>query len=67
MELMEQIVKYKSDDEEVHVSLHTVIDEHSSKNQIILLTQIKENLEPAGLIFSWEFDESESIHARHLK
>lgn len=66
MELMEQIVKYKPDDEEVQVNLHTIRDEHNSEQQVNFLTQMKESLEPAGLIFSWKFDESETIHARHI-
>lgn len=66
MELMEQIVKYKPDDEEVQVSLHTIMDEHNSEQQVNFLTQMKESLEPAGLIFTWKFDESETIHARHI-
>lgn len=66
MELMEQIVKYKQDDEEVQVNLHTIKDEHNSEQQVNFLTQMKESLEPAGLIFSWKFDESETIHARHI-
>lgn len=66
MELLEQIVKYKPDDEEVQVNLHTIRDEHNSEQQVNFLTQMKESLEPAGLLFSWKFDESETIHARHI-
>ncbi|MGZ3789847.1 MAG: BREX system Lon protease-like protein BrxL [Bacteriovorax sp.] len=66
MELLEQIVKHKPDDEEVQVNLHTIRDEHNSEQQVNFLTQMKESLDPAGLIFSWKFDESETIHARHI-
>lgn len=66
MELLEQIVKCKPDDEEVQINLHTIRDEHNSEQQANFLTQMKESLEPAGLLFSWKFDESETIHARHI-
>lgn len=66
MELLEQVVKSKAEDEEVQVNLHTIRDEHNSEQQVSFLTQMKESLEPAGLNFSWKFDESETIHARHI-
>lgn len=66
MELLEQIVKWKPDDEEVQINLHTIRDEHNSEQQVNFLTQMKESLEPAGLLFSWKFDENETIHARHI-
>lgn len=66
MELLEQIVKHKADDEEMQVNLHTIRDVHGAEQQLSFLTQIKENLEPTGLQFSWTFDESETIHARHI-
>jgi len=66
MELMENIVRYKPDGEEVQVNLYTIKDDHNYEQQINFLTQMQESLEPAGLIFSWKFDESETIHARHI-
>ncbi len=66
MELLEQVVKSKAEGEEVQVNLHTIRDEHNSEQQVSFLTQMKESLEPAGLNFSWKFDESETIHARHI-
>ena len=65
MELLEQIVKHKRDEEEVEVNLLTIKDEYAEQ-QINFLTQMKDNLEASGLLFSWKFDESETIHARHI-
>ena len=66
MELLEQIVKHKSEDEEVMVNLTTIKDEHNFEQQAKFLSQMKDSLEPAGLVFTWSFDESETIHARHI-
>ncbi|MBC7753677.1 MAG: BREX system Lon protease-like protein BrxL [Moraxellaceae bacterium] len=66
MELLEQLVKHKSEADEVEVVLVTIKDEHSSEQQINFFTQIRDNLAPAGLNFSWSFDMTEKIHARHI-
>lgn len=44
MELMEQIIKHKADDEEILVNLHTIKDEHNFEQQVNFLTQMKANL-----------------------
>ncbi|MFZ4715528.1 MAG: BREX system Lon protease-like protein BrxL [Bacteriovoracaceae bacterium] len=66
MELLEQIAKNKADDEEILVNLNTIRDEQGAEQQVNFLTQMKESLVSAGLLFSWSFDESETIHARHI-
>jgi len=66
MELLETIAKVKSDDDEVEVHLVTVEDEFKGEQQKQYLMQIQENVWTTGIKFSWEFDESNSIHARHI-
>jgi len=66
MELLETIAKVKSDDDEVEVHLVTVEDEFKGEQQKEYLMQIQENVWATGIKFSWEFDESNSIHARHI-
>ena len=66
MELLETIAKVKSDDDEVEVHLVTVEDEFKGEQQKQYLMQIQESVWTTGIKFSWEFDESNSIHARHI-
>jgi len=66
MELLETIAKVKSDDDGVEVHLVTVEDEFKGEQQKQYLMQIQENVWATGIKFSWEFDESNSIHARHI-
>ncbi|MBU4294445.1 MAG: BREX system Lon protease-like protein BrxL [Desulfobulbaceae bacterium] len=66
MELLETIAKVKPDDEEVEVTLLTVEDEFKGEQQKEYLMQIQENIWGAGIKFSWEYDEGNTIHARHI-
>jgi ATP-dependent Lon protease len=66
MELLETIAKVKSDDDEVKVHLVTVEDEFKGEQQKQYLIQIQEGVWATGIKFSWEFDESNSLHARHI-
>ena len=66
MELLETIARQKSDDDEVTVHLITVEDEFSGDKQKDFLNEIQENIQVTGIRFSWEFDESKAIHARHI-
>ena len=66
MELLETIAKLKPDDEEVEVNLLTVEDEFKGEQQKEFLMQIQESIWGAGIKFSWEYDESNTIHARHI-
>ena len=66
MELLETIARQKADDEEIAVHLLTVEDDFQGEKQRDLLDEIKENIRIAGIIFSWEFDPANTIHARHI-
>lgn len=66
MELMETIIKQKTDDEEVEVHLITVIDDFKSQQQVESFKSIQDSCSMAGVQFTWEFDTTNSIHARHI-
>lgn len=66
MELLETIVRQKSEDDEVEVHLITTEDNINGQNQVEYLTKMQENIEPVGIHFTWEMDESQTIHARHI-
>ena len=64
MELVETIIKHKSDDEEVAVHLVTSPDNYGTTQQLEYFEQIQMNTAPAGITFTWEF--ADNIHARHI-
>ena len=66
MELLETITRQKSDDEEVEVHLITIEDNFNPESQAEFLQKIQKNSTPAGVQFTWEFMEAQSIHARHI-
>ena len=67
MELLETIARQKTDDAEVGVHLITVEDDFYGEKQREMLDEIKENIQIAGINFSWKFDTGNTIHARHIK
>jgi ATP-dependent Lon protease len=66
MEFLETIVRYKSDDSEVAVHLITTEDDFKSEQQRESLEKITESCGAVGVNFTWKFDESGTIHARHI-
>ncbi len=66
MELLESIGKQKAEEDEVVVHLITVRDEFKGPQQIEYFEKMKESCEPIGIHFTWEFDETNSVHARHI-
>ena len=66
MELLETIVKYKPEEEEVAVHLITSQDDYRSDQQQENLENIKESCTSVGIQFTWEFDQGDGIHARHI-
>jgi len=66
MELLETIVKYKSEEEEIAVHLITSQDDYRSDQQQENLEKIQESSTAVGIQFTWEFDQGEGIHARHI-
>jgi ATP-dependent Lon protease len=66
MELLEAIALRKPDGEDVRFSLITMPDAEDLERQSGYLEQIREGIAPLGVAFSWEFDGSGTIHARHI-
>jgi ATP-dependent Lon protease len=66
MELVETVVKLKARDEEVAVHLVTVEDEFKREQQKEQFEKIKTASMAAGIHFTWEFDGTGALHARHI-
>ena len=66
MELLEAIVKNTPEEDEVSVHLITTLDDFKGAEQQENLEKIKESCASVGVRFSWEFDQNEGIHARHI-
>ncbi len=66
MEFLETVVKHKAQEEEVLVHLVTSQDEFKMEQQKEWFEKIKESSTSVGVEFTWEFDETGTIHARHV-
>ena len=66
MELLEVIVKYKPEEDEVDVHLVTSRDEFKGELQDESFEKIQQSADSVGINFTWEFDETGAIHARHI-
>jgi ATP-dependent Lon protease len=66
MELLETIVKYKQDEDEIAVHLITVEDNFIKIKQHEFLEKIKSSASTVGVSFTYEFVDSNNIHARHI-
>ena len=66
MELVETVIKLKARDEEVVVHLVTVEDAFKGEQQKEYFEKIKTAGMAAGVHFTWEFDGTGSLHARHI-
>jgi ATP-dependent Lon protease len=66
MELLETILRLKSQDQEVAVHLVTTEDEFRGEQQRESLGRVEAACSMAGIHFTWEFDATRTIHARHI-
>lgn len=66
MELLETIALRKADGDDVQFHLVTAPDQEDLEKQAGYLEQIREGVAPLGILFDWEFDGTNSIHARHI-
>ena len=66
MEFLETIVRHKAQDEEVAVHLVTTEDEFKGEQQKENFEKMKESSSAVGVNFTWEFDGTGAIHARHI-
>lgn len=66
MELIETIAKNHSPADEVDVHLITCMDGIRPEKQEENLSAIASSCEGTGINFTWEFDDTNTIHARHI-
>ncbi len=66
MELLETVVKNKPGEEQVALHLVTAEDEFKGEQQKENLDKIQHSAAAAGVDFTWEFDKTGTIHARHI-
>jgi ATP-dependent Lon protease len=66
MELLEMIALRKPEGEDVRFALLTAPDAEDLERQSGYLEQIRDAIAPLGVAFSWRFDGTGAIHARHL-
>lgn len=66
MELLETVVRHKAQEDEVAVHLVTMEDEFKSEQQKDYFEKMEESARATGINFTWAFDTSGTIHARHI-
>jgi len=66
MEFIETIITNKVDEESILFHLITIADERTPENQLEYFKQIQLSAQNAGVIFTWEFDTTQTIHARNI-
>ena len=66
MEFLETVVKHKAPDEEVAVHLVTMEDEFKGEQQKDNFEKMQESARAVGITFTWEFDVTGALHARHI-
>ena len=66
MEFLETIVRHKNPGEEVAVNVVTIMDDYRAEPQQENLEKIRDAASTVGLRFNYEFDQTGSIHARHI-
>lgn len=66
MELLEVVALRKPDGDDVSVRLITAPDQEDVARQQGYLEQIQQGIAPLGVAFTWEFDATKALHARHL-
>jgi len=66
MEFLETVVKQKPKEDEVAVHLITIEDEFKGDQQKDNFMKMQESAGAVGINFTWEFDSTGTIHARHI-
>jgi ATP-dependent Lon protease len=66
MEFIEMVIKHKAIEDEVQIHLITIKDDRDPMLQLENFEQIRDVVQNAGVIFTWEFDTDNTIHARHI-
>jgi len=66
MEFLETVVRHRATGDEIAVHLITVSDEIKAEQQHENFEKIKAGAAALGVDFTWEYDHSGSLHARHI-
>ena len=66
MEFIEMVIKNKPIEDEVKVHLITIKDDRDPMVQLENFEKIRDVVHNAGIVFTWEFDNDNIIHARHI-
>ncbi len=66
MEFLETVAKFKPEEEEISIHLITTEDEFKGLQQKEYFEEITASSSTVGIKFTWEFDKSRTIHARHI-
>lgn len=66
MELLETVAKVKNKEDDIKFHLITREDEFKGAQQREYLEKITESAAAVGIEFTWEYDTSGTIHARHI-
>jgi ATP-dependent Lon protease len=67
MELLQMLLKIKPEGEEIEVKLVTKYDELKQAESEERFEQLKDSFEGSGIVFSYEFDQTSSFHARSIE
>lgn len=66
MEFIETVAKSKDDADFVNIHLRTIKDDYKADSQEEFFKSIQTSATPIGINFTWEYDASNTIHARHV-
>lgn len=66
MEFVETVARRKAPEDEIAIHLITSPDEFNVDKQQSYFTAIESACSAAGMEFSWEFDSTGTLHARHI-
>lgn len=66
MEFIETVIDNKAVEDTVNLHLITIADDRTPESQLEFFEQIQHSAQTAGVVFTWEFDTTETIHARSI-
>jgi ATP-dependent Lon protease len=66
MEFIEVVARNKDSADFINIHLRTIKDDYKPASQLEFFESIQLNSKSAGINFTWEFDSTETIHARHI-
>ena len=66
MEFIETVILNKSAEDHINLHLITIADEKDPQRQLEFFQKIQESVVSGGVEFTWEFDETKTLHARSI-